>query len=129
MNDRKRRPAKFAVFQPIINPFAREWTWRVCVPAPRFVHDQQMLIFKENARRHEEIEPRRNEIWNSGTQEQKKLKPPDFFLSSKFNLPKLPRTFPYYPNAEQEICDRVSSHCVAKPVFADDQPLIGKAAK
>src|SRR5450759_2809032 len=44
-------------------------------------------------------------------------------------LPKLPVAFPNHPDAEQKIRDAVREHRVAKTVFADDQPLVGEAAK
>ena len=52
MNNRQRRPTRFPVAQPVVNPFSRAGRRGVRIPAGGFVYHQQMLIFKNHARRH-----------------------------------------------------------------------------
>ena len=48
----ERRPARFAMFQPVVNAFAGERRRRVRVPAGGFVNHQQMFVLKNHARNH-----------------------------------------------------------------------------
>src|SRR5436309_2003687 len=48
MDDRELGPAWLAIFQPVVNAFARKWRGRVRVPARRFVDDEQMFVFEKN---------------------------------------------------------------------------------
>ena len=57
VDDGQLGPARLAVFEPVVNAFARKRRGRVRVPARRFVHHEQMFIFPEN-QRSELSEPR-----------------------------------------------------------------------
>jgi hypothetical protein len=51
----ERRPARLAMFQPIVNAFARVRRRRVGVPAGGFGNHQQMFVFKNHARNHAQM--------------------------------------------------------------------------
>ena len=64
MNDRQGCPARLAVSQPIVQALARKRTGCVRVDARRFVHDQQVIILKNYARQHVQMEPQKVSLLN-----------------------------------------------------------------